>query len=187
MRLEELAGLEFTYGVVGATQYDETPDGYHRLEHRERLGDGDEVFTRAADALMTWRMHRSAGLPVTATDTPPQVGTDSLARMGPGIVIGRLRTLAPLGRIGLPVPCRVVWTVDEPDRIGFAYGTLQGHPEAGEESFVITRGPDGVHATVRAYSRPAVWYTRLAGPLTRTAQRYAAGRYTAALRRLSNP
>ncbi|MFF0345103.1 DUF1990 family protein [Kribbella sp. NPDC004875] len=186
MTLDELAGLEFTYDVVGATRYDGTPDGYHRLEHRERIGDGAEVFTRAAEALMTWRMHRAAGLPVTATDTPPQVGTNSLARLTPGILIGRLRTLAPLGRIGVPVPCRVVWTVDEPDRVGFAYGTLRGHPEAGEESFVVSRDADGVHATVRAYSRPASWYTRLAGPMTRTAQRYAARRYTAALRRLAN-
>ena len=26
-------------------------------------------------------------------------------------------------------PCRVVYVVDEPDRRGFAYGTLPGHPE----------------------------------------------------------
>lgn len=180
MKLEDLAGLRFTYDEVGSTQYDETPEGYHRLEYRERLGAGDEVFQRAADALLTWRMHRGAGIPVTATDTPPQVGTDSLARLGPGMLIRRLRT-----QVGLPVPCRVVWVVNEPDRIGFAYGTLEGHPEAGEESFLITRDPDGIHATVRAYSRPATWYTHLAGPITRKAQHYAATRYTAALRRIA--
>jgi uncharacterized protein (UPF0548 family) len=36
----------------------------------------------------------------------------------------------------------VVWTVDEPNRIGFGYGTLQGHPESGEESFVVSREDD---------------------------------------------
>ncbi|TCC20628.1 DUF1990 family protein [Kribbella sindirgiensis] len=180
MKLEDLAGLRFTYDEVGSTQYDETPEGYHRLEYRERIGTGDEVFQRAADALLSWRMHRAAGIPVTATATPPQVGTDSLARLGPGMLIRRLRT-----QRGLPVPCRVVWVVNEPDRIGFAYGTLEGHPEAGEECFLITRESGGIYATIRAYSRPATWYTRLAGPITRRAQHYAATRYAGALRRLA--
>jgi uncharacterized protein (UPF0548 family) len=182
MRLEDLARLRFTYDEVGATQYDETPEGFHRLEYRERIGDGDEVFRRAADALLAWRMHRAAGIPVTATSTPPEVGTNSLGRLGPGMLIPALRTRTQLG---LPIPCRVVWVVDEPDRIGFAYGTLQGHPEAGEESFVVTRDAEGVHVTIRAYSRPATWYTRVTGPFTRKAQYYAAKRYAGALRRLA--
>ncbi|GAA3125089.1 uncharacterized protein (UPF0548 family) [Kribbella aluminosa] len=82
-------------------------------------------------------------------------------------------------------PVASVWTVNEPDRIGFAYGTLQGHPESGEESFLVARAADGVYVAIRAYSRPASWYTRLAGPVTRKAQYCAATRYAAALRRLS--
>jgi uncharacterized protein (UPF0548 family) len=182
MRLEELAHRRLTYDEVGSTQSDELPDGLYRLDHRERLGEGDEVFQRATEALLTWRMHRAAGIPVIATDTPPQVGTNTLGRLGPGMLIPALRTRT---RLGLPVPCRVVLVVDEPDRKGFAYGTLEGHPEAGEESFLITRAPDGVHLHIRAYSRSSTWYTRLAGPLTRKAQYYAAKRYAAALRRLA--
>lgn len=185
MKLEDLAGLRFGYDAVGSTRYDETPQGYHRLEYRARIGAGSEVFARAGQALLNWRMHRAAGLPMTATDTPPTIGTNTLGRLGAGMLIGRLRTLSPLGTLGLPVPCRVVWTVDEPDRIGFAYGTLDGHPEAGEESFVVTREPDGIYFTVRAYSRPAVWYARLGGPATRKAQHYAARRYANALQRLA--
>lgn len=183
MRLEELAGLQLTYDVVGSTRYVETPEGYHRLEYRQRIGVGDEVFHRAADALLGWKMQPAAGLPMTATDKTARLGSNSLGRLGPGLLIGR----SPLDGIGLPVPCRVVWTVNEPDRIGFAYGTVQGHPESGEESFVVTRDPDGIYFTVRAYSRGATWYTRLAGPLTRKAQHYAARRYATALQRLANP
>lgn len=179
MELDDLAGLKLTYDEVGSTQYDETPEGFHRLEHRERIGSGDEVFQRAADALLTWRMHRTAGLFMTATETPPQVGTSTLGRLGPGLLIPRFRT------VGLPVPCRVVWVVNEPDRVGYAYGTLEGHPEAGEESFVITRDADGIHFTIRAYSRAASWYASLGGPVTRMAQLYAARRYAAALRKLA--
>lgn len=185
MKLEDLAGLRFSYDVVGSTRYDETPQGYHRLEYRTRIGAGNEVFARAGQALLHWRMHRAAGLPMTATDTPPTIGTNALGRLGPGLLIGRLRTLSPLGLLGFPVPCRVVWTVDEPDRVGFGYGTLEGHPASGEESFVVTREPDGVHFTIRAYSRSATWYTRLGGPATRKAQQYAARRYATALQRLA--
>jgi uncharacterized protein (UPF0548 family) len=181
VELSDLAGLRFSYDVVGATRYDETPVGYHRLEYRERIGAGDEVFRRAVDALLGWRMQPAAGLPMTATDTPPRTGTNSLGRLGPGLLLGE----SPLARLGIPVPCRVVWTVNEPDRVGFAYGTLEGHPEAGEESFVVTRDLDGVHFTVRAYSRGASWYARLAGPVTRKAQHYAARRYARALQRLA--
>ncbi|MGW1340252.1 DUF1990 family protein [Kribbella sp. NPDC002412] len=187
MKLEDLDHLRFTYDVVGSTRYDETPPGYHRMEYKTRIGTGDEVFRRAGEALLTWRMHRTAGLPMTATDTPATIGANTLGRLGAGMLIGRLRTALPIGHLGLPVPCRVVWTVDEPDRIGFAYGTLQGHPASGEESFVVTREPDGIYFTIRAYSRPATWYTRLPGPLTQKAQHQAARRYANALRRLATP
>lgn len=180
MRLDELAELKLTYDEVGCTRDDEPPAGYHRLDHREWIGRGDEVFRRAADALLAWRMHRVAGLTMTATDTPPRVGTNTLGLLGLGILSRRLQS-----RLGLPVPCRVVWTVDEPDRIGFAYGTLEGHPECGEESFLVTRDGENVYAAIRAYSRGATWYARLGGPVTRKAQHYAAKRYVAALRRLA--
>ncbi len=184
MRLEDLARLRFNYTVIGSTRYDETPPGYHRLEHKTRIGEGDEVFRRAGEALLHWRMHRAAGLQMKATDSPAVIGANVLGRLGAGILAGQL---LKAGALGLPVPCRVVWTVEEPDRIGFAYGTLQGHPASGEESFVVTREPDGIYFTIRAYSRPATWYTRLGGPATRKAQHYTARRYANALRRLAKP
>lgn len=180
MKLDDLAGLGFTYDEVGCTRYDETPVGLHRLECSERIGAGDEVFQRAADALLTWRMHRVAGLGMTAADTPPRVGTNTLGLLGLGILSRRLQS-----RLGVPIPCRVVWTVNEPNEIGFAYGTLEGHPESGEESFLVTRDGDDVYTTIRAYSRGATWYARLGGPVTRKAQHYAAKRYIATLRKLA--
>ncbi|HEU4948091.1 MAG TPA: DUF1990 domain-containing protein [Kribbella sp.] len=172
MKLADLADRRFNYDVVGSSRFDRTPEGYHRLEHRIQIGTGDAVFHRAADDLMSWRMHNAAGLRIEATDTPPVIGTNSLGRVG-------------IGPAALVVICRVVWIVREPDRVGFGYGTLQGHPESGEESFLVTRDGDDVWFTVRAYSRPAVWYTRLGGPLGRLGQTFFARRYAAALKRLA--
>jgi uncharacterized protein (UPF0548 family) len=90
-----------------------------------------------------------------------------------------------VGRLRLRAPCEVVWTVRERDRVGFAYGTLPGHPECGEEAFVAALEPDGsVWLSVTAFSRGAFWWIRWAGPVARLAQRLAARRYGAALRRL---
>ena len=78
----------------------------------------------------------------------------------------------------------MVWVVDEPDRRGFGYGTLPGHPESGEESFVVSLRPDGdVVYELRAFSRPATPLSRLGGPASRRVQTFALDRYVSAIRR----
>ena len=90
-----------------------------------------------------------------------------------------------VGPLRLHAPCRVVWAVDGPDRAGWGYGTLPGHPASGEESFVVERDPEGtVWLTVAAFSRPAVWWTRAAGPLLPVLQKLYARRCGQVLRRL---
>lgn len=157
----------FTYPEVGATRDGALPPGYYHLRYRTRLGrDG---FRSAGEAVMTWRMHRRVGVPIEA----------SAARAAPGVrVTSRLAWLS--------APCQVVWTVDEQDRVGFAYGTLAGHPEAGEESFVVSRDDGGeVWFTVTSFSRPARWYTRAAGPIVPVLQRAYARRCGGVLRKLA--
>ncbi|HEX2771426.1 MAG TPA: DUF1990 domain-containing protein [Micromonosporaceae bacterium] len=141
---------ELTYPEVGATRADELPAGYHQLRHRIRLRPQD--FFAAGEAVLTYRMHRAAGVDIKA----------SADRAAPGVlVVSRIG----LGPMRLAAPCEVVWAVDDERRAGFAYGTLPGHPEQGEEAFLVERGDDGqVWFTVRAFSRPARWYAHLAGP-----------------------
>ena len=47
-----------------------------------------------------------------------------------------------IGPVQMVVPCRIVSVFKEVDSFGFAYGTLPGHPERGEESFVLERRDD---------------------------------------------
>jgi uncharacterized protein (UPF0548 family) len=77
---------------------------------------------------------------------------------------------------------RVVFVLDEPDRRGFGYGTLPGHPEQGEEAFVVARRGDRLCFEVTAFSRPRHPLARLAKPVTRLLQRQTARRYLAAMR-----
>jgi uncharacterized protein (UPF0548 family) len=90
--------------------------------------------------------------------------------------------LLGFGRLAIQAPVRVVYVVDEPQRRGFAYGTLPGHPESGEECFMVEQADDGdVVCRISAFSKPATWLTRLGGPVARLTQRWVTGRYLRAL------
>ncbi|SCF38926.1 DUF1990 family protein [Micromonospora mirobrigensis] len=160
---------ELTYPQVGATRDGRLPAGYHHLRHRVRLPDG--CFATAAEAVLSWRLHRSAGV-VMRTDAPrAAVGV----RVTPGLGVGPARVWGPT---------EVVWVSDEPDRAGFGYGTLPGHPERGEEAFLVLREAGEVFFEVRAFSLPARWYLRAAGPVTRAFQQAYAWWLGRTLRRL---
>jgi uncharacterized protein (UPF0548 family) len=161
---------DLTYSGAGLTADGgpPPPPGFRALRVRTALEAGS--FERAADALLTWGMHRLTPLlRVEGEPGPAAPGVTVVLRMGP-----------------LRAPCRVVWAVREENRAGFGYGTLPGHPESGEESFLVRRFPDGsVDFTVFAVSRPAAWYVRLSGPCGRLAQKAAARQYGRTLRKMS--
>ena len=164
---------EFSYAEVGGTRADTLPVGYRWVRRRQALGVGRPAFERAAAALIGWQMHRGAGLCVVASTPTAQPGAVVAMRLG-------------LGPIGIPMACRVVYVVEESQRAGFAYGTLTGHPESGEESFVVDLDDSGaVHLTIRAFSRPANWLVRAGGPIPRAVQLLITEQYVRTLRAIS--
>ncbi|MEU5211109.1 DUF1990 domain-containing protein [Streptomyces sp. NPDC020742] len=163
---------EVNYPEVGGTLRTPLPAGYHHLREELPLGHGRAVLSAAGEAITTFRMHRAAGTGIQA-DAP---------RAASGVAV---EVSLGVGPLQLRAPCRVVWTVSEADRIGFGYGTRDGHPECGEEAFVAELRADGsVWFTVTAFSRPAVPLTRLAGPLVPVLQRQYVRRLGRTLRRL---
>ena len=164
--------VELTYQEIGATERDELPDGYYHVRMVTELGRGEGTMALAAEAVMTFAVQRGAGLRPFTSAPRAAVGVDVTCRPG-------------LGPLSLSVPCRVVWAADEPRRAGFGYGTLPGHPERGEEGFIVNHDADDiVRFHVRAFSAPARWFTRAAGPLAHVMQDAAARRYLATMRRL---
>ena len=165
MKLSDLAALPLTYSEVGATA-GPLPAGYHHVQKSAVIGRGRRRFEEAADAGMRWGMLRGAGIRVEATSDVAAVGSDVIVHLGP-----------------VSAPCRVVYVVDEPDRRGFAYGTLPGHAESGEERFMVRYDPasDEVHAEVVAFSRHGTWWSRLGSPVTSVIQRVVTERYLRAL------
>ena len=156
-----------TYAEVGATA-GALPAGYRHLRVKRTIGVGRAAFTRAAAALLDWQVQRRSGARVLAAGGVTE-GSEALLRFGPG-------------RLSVAAPVQVVHVVDEPRRRGFAYGTLPGHPVSGEEAFVVElRSDDAVVLTVTAFSRPARWAVRIAGPLAGLGQRLMAERYLRSL------
>ncbi|MDQ3615235.1 MAG: DUF1990 domain-containing protein [Actinomycetota bacterium] len=170
---DQLRGEPFTYAEVGATATADPsglPVGYRPVQHKEFVGEGSKAFESASRKLMTWRMHLDSGLRVTASSTVVEPASVVLMRLGPGPA-------------AIKIPCRVVHVVDEPDRQGFAYGTLPGHPETGEELFVVAIDDrDRVSLTVTVFSRAQSRLAKLGGPLTWAMQQRALRKYAAALR-----
>lgn len=165
MKLSDLAGLELTYDEVGATA-GPMPAGYHHVIESAVIGRGRRRFEEAGAAVMRWGMLRGAGVRVDASSEVAEVGSEVVVGVGP-----------------VRAPCRVVYVIDEPDRRGFAYGTLPGHAESGEELFSVRFDPatDQVYAEVRAFSRHGTWWSRLAAPVTSLMQRIITRRYLTAV------
>ncbi|GAA1391580.1 hypothetical protein GCM10009639_21630 [Kitasatospora putterlickiae] len=169
-RLEAARAAAPSYHEVGATGGARLPEGYAHLRRRVHLGHGPEVLARAGRFVLGWGCQLGTGFAVYPY-APVEPGATVLLRLAlPGARWPRL-----------VIPCRVVWTADEPDRIGFAYGTLPGHPERGEEAFVVSMDAAGeVWFEVSAFARLASWYARLGRPVAVLCQYLAIERYLTA-------
>jgi uncharacterized protein (UPF0548 family) len=163
-----LVAAELTYREVGGTAGD-LPAGYYHLSRRVPIGRGRQLFTDAANAVRRWQVQVRAGLKVSASSPAAVPGAVVILGLG-------------LGPLRLDAPCRVVYAVDEPQRSGFAYGTLAGHPESGEEAFMIEYHDDDVVSfTVTAFSRPSTRLAKISGPFARIVQRRITARYLSSL------
>lgn len=154
--------LPFTYEAVGTTT-ETPPAGYVVDRTRIRLGEGEAVFRSAIAALRRWEQFNLGWVQAWPPETSIQKG-EVVAVIGRAIGVWWLNA------------CRVVYVVDEGgpiSKFGFAYGTLPGHVESGEERFLIEwdRSDDAVWYDILAFSRPNHVLTRLGYPVVRRLQK----------------
>ena len=169
--LGELANAEPTYDDIGATLAGRRPEGFHHDRFEMVLGQGAETFQKAVTGLKTWQAHRLPGMQVFPHGQAIRTGATIVVTLGTPIA-------------SLAAPCRIVGVVDGQTRWGFAYGTLPGHPEQGEESFAVSVLPDGsVSFEIEVCSRAADPLVRLSGPFGRGIQRGGTGAYLRTLKR----
>jgi uncharacterized protein (UPF0548 family) len=163
--------LDFTYPAVGSTAT-LPPHGFVVDRTRAKLGNGEEIFRKAKAALTQWEQFRLGWVEASPVSTPLQ----------PGEVVTVVAHVMGLWWLNA---CRIVYVVDEEDpvsRFGFAYGTLPGHAETGEERFLVEFDPNNgeVWYDILAFSRPNHLLARLGYLLTRrTQKRFARDSVTA--------
>lgn len=171
-------GGGLTYDRVGASLdthlLTKPPTGYRPLERAAVVGWGEQRFDLASQAVLAWALQHGSGMQVVETG-----GVNA----APAAMGQRVRVLIPFWPITVTAPAEVVAVVDSPRERGFAYGTLPGHPERGEEAFLVRMDPDGtVRVVVRAFSRPASARWHAVKPVLRLTQEFYTRRYLAALR-----
>lgn len=161
--LDAQSGLAFTYPAVGATAT-APPAGYVVDHTRVRVGEGERAFEAARAALRCWDHFRLGWVEAIPAEDAIRAGA---------VVAVVARTLG----VWWLNACRVVYVLDDDQadvrRWGFAYGTLPGHAESGEERFLVEwdRRGGGVWYDILAFSRPRHALARLGYPLARRFQR----------------
>jgi len=133
------------------------------------VGRGDAKWEQAAFDVLRWKVKTASGFSVDAPG-PVSQGDDVIVT-------------ANICGVTVVEPVEVLSVVQEPDRVGFAYRTMPGHPVRGEEAFIVHRHGDEVQLTIRSLTRAAPqqpW--RLLYPLLLIAQQVARRRYLRALR-----
>ena len=150
--------LPFTYAEVGATNAT-PPSGYNVDHNRIRVGEGEATYRRAVEALKSWRQFELGWVAIMPGDVPVEVGATVAVRA------------RAVGTWSLNA-CRVVYVIDESRRWGFAYGTLPGHVECGEERFLIEwLADDSVWYDILAFSRPQHPLAKVSSPFARMLQK----------------
>jgi uncharacterized protein (UPF0548 family) len=170
--LAETAGAPFSYRDAGASR-GPAPSGYRPIERRAVVGHGPAAFQRLADGIVSWQVHRESGVAVLA----------AAPRAAPAVEVALAARTAGLVIV---MSCRVIYVLDQPTRKGFAYGSLPGHPEAGEETFIAEIADDGaVTFAVGGFSRPGTVLTTFVSPFARALAGRAIDHYLVAARKIA--
>ena len=147
------------------------PDGFRTYEKTVMLGHGNDTWAHMHDEILQWAVKTRSGFRV-----------ENAHGSSVGVAAGEdVWLIASFGPAEIREPIRIIEVVDTPNRCGYSYGTLEGHPVSGEEAFVVHRLHDDVFFTVRSLTRPGVGKWRLLFPAVLIAQRLYRRRYLTAL------
>lgn len=149
----------FSYPELGAT--DQQPPASYNVDHnRAQMGVGFETFESAKAAIRSWKMFDMPWVELKFVDTPIEIGRTV------AILVNHFRFYSLNA-------ARIVYTIDETYRFGFAYGTLTEHGEIGEERFSVELddATGEVWYDLFAFSRPGSLLAKIGYPLSRYLQK----------------
>jgi uncharacterized protein (UPF0548 family) len=137
--------LPFSYEEVGASR-DKIPQNYPINHRLVQIGSGAEAFASAKFSIQLWTMYRLDWTRLYPRDAPIAVGETVC------VVVNHTFCWSIN-------PCRIVYVLDEKgetEKFGFAFGTLPGHSETGEEKFTVEwrHQDDSVWFELLSFARP---------------------------------
>ena len=152
----------FSYSPLGITRItcDTPAESDFTMDHnRVQLGSGAQCFDAAIEAIRQWKMFDLGWVQLFSERTSIETGATV------AVVVRHLGFWSMNA-------CRIVYVIEEPEKYGFAYGTLAEHAERGEERFMVERNQDDdtVWYDLLAFSKPGPM-ARLGYPYTRRMQK----------------
>ena len=149
----------FSYEGAGLTAMGQAPKGYYDDRNDCLLGEGEACWQAACTALQAWQHFPQPWTEIYNPAIPFEEGAEVL------VLFHLFGTTVLNG-------ARIVYTINEENRFGYAYGTLPTHLEKGEELFMIERMLDGkVYYRLRSFSLPGHWWMYLGLPIVRYYQK----------------
>ena len=156
--LDYSAKASFSYEEVGESK-NARVQGYDNDHSSKVVGKGTEDWEKAKQILLNWDHFPAAWTKIHDLNPTVEVGNDVAVTFN-------------LFGLWWVNSARIVYFFDEPNRFGFAYGTLHGHVETGEEIFYLEKDSEGIISYhLKAFSKPAYWFVRLGYPAARFFQR----------------
>jgi uncharacterized protein (UPF0548 family) len=161
--LDEQQQRELNYPEIGGSRDPSLLRGYNIDHYSIQLGQGEAAYERAVAAVRELHMWDFDWIQLCWPTRPIAVGTV-------------LATLTRQMGVWFLNACRIVYVIEEDQprhRFGFAFGTIAGHIERGEERFLVEWRPedDSVWYEILAFSRPAHWLLNLGYPYARRVQK----------------
>ncbi|MCS3428224.1 DUF1990 family protein [Leucobacter aridicollis] len=174
-RRSSYTAMPVAYAAIGASGAPDLmrfpPAGSTPYEEALQLGSGQERFLAAANQLMTWGAHRAAGFVVSDIEVgeqadyvgvqfddggTPELGEEPEELFSPEgeayVLPGTTATLSS-EKAKQPRPILVISTVDEPQRLGFAWGDREAVTGFGEQLLTVEQRADGtVWAVARGFT-----------------------------------
>lgn len=161
--LAEQKNLPFSYAEIGASK-NSIPPGYPINHHRIGLGSGAQTFARAKQAIERWTMYQLDWTRLYPAKIPIKIGESVCVVVNHGFSWSLN-------------PCRIVYVIEESgaeiEKYGFAFGTLPGHSETGEERFTVewNRADDSVAYELLSFARARHIFARIGFPFVKIFQR----------------
>lgn len=156
--LKKQSQLPYTYFEVNETKDSRLIKGFDNDHLKVKIGNGIHDFLLAKSLISNWMMM-------------PDDWTVILPEKTPVLKDNTIVLMAKFIGLWWMNCSRIVYIKDEPRKFAFAYGTLPGHMEKGEELFqVMMDEHEVVWYEIKAFSKPRYWLTRLFYPVLRRLQ-----------------